>query len=331
MLSYGSSATDAGVRDAIRFLLDRVPDARPLVEGGALLEHGPTGVEPPRTLGARVLEGTTLRPHRIPGDPAGAFAAFLDGIQRSRVVVYLPGGIPVVEGTVAAVIRERRNRRMVTWDKRSHCRLYLPLDLVPDAGRLEAELGSAIVNTSQPLADDDGGPPSRHPLALLDRAIHFVQAERERLERRIAERWCGIQHAPLFIDGGISGSSRTASASCVVGVVKSHRRLYAEGDGLAVVFGLARGERTSVFRVESVGRPAVASWYLRLRHPDGHDPMWGLVRVEIADGPDAVERADEVSRWILAEAAPLSLPDARWDKMVYGIRDCEEFLRAVSQ
>ena len=330
MLSYGSSATDAGVRDAIRFLLDRVPDARPLTEGGGVLEHGPTGVEPPRTLGARVLEGTTLRPHRIPGEPSGAFAAFLDGIQRSRVVAYLPGGVPVVEGTVAAVIRERRNRRMVTWDQRSDRRLYLPLDLVPDAGRLEAELGHAIVNTSQPLGGDDAGSPSRHPLALLDRAIHFVQAEREKLEHRIAERWCGVQDAPLFIDGGISGSPRTASASCAIGVVKSHRRLYAEGDALAVVFGLRRGERTSVFRVESARRPAVASWYLRLRDAEGRDPMWGLVRVEIADGSDALGRADEVSRWILAEAAPLSLPDARWDKMVYGIRDCEEFLRAVS-
>ena len=79
----------------------------------------------------------------------------------------------------------------------------------------------------------------------------------------------------------------------------------------------------------------VASWYLRLRDPVGHDPMWGLVRVEIAH-PETQElhaigdRADEVSRWILAEASPLALPDARWDKMVYGIRDCEEFLRAVA-
>ena len=26
---------------------------------------------------------------------------------------------------------------------------------------------------------------------------------------------------------------------------------------------------------------------------------------------------------------PLSLPDSRWDKMVYGIRDCEEFLKTL--
>jgi hypothetical protein len=64
--------------------------------------------------------------------------------------------------------------------------------------------------------------------------------------------------------------------------------------------------------------------------------MWGLVRVEAADRgagepPEAfTRRADCVSRWILAEASPLALPDGRWDKMVYGIRDCEEFLRAIA-
>ena len=51
-------------------------------------------------------------------------------------------------------------------------------------------------------------------------------------------------------------------------------------------------------------------------------------RLEVLDGVLG-ERADEVSRWILAEASPLALPDARWDKMVYGVRDCEEFLRAI--
>jgi hypothetical protein len=62
--------------------------------------------------------------------------------------------------------------------------------------------------------------------------------------------------------------------------------------------------------------------------------MWGLVRVEVRcpdahQLPSIGERADEISRWILAEVSPLALPDSRWDKMVYGVRDCEEFLRAV--
>jgi hypothetical protein len=41
-------------------------------------------------------------------------------------------------------------------------------------------------------------------------------------------------------------------------------------------------------------------------------------------------RATDVPRWILAERAPLSMPHARWDRMVYGIRDCEEYLRATA-
>jgi hypothetical protein len=162
-----------------------------------------------------------------------------------------------------------------------------------------------------------------------------VQAHREALERRLAESWCSRENDRLFIDGGISGSEAVAVSSCTVGVVKSHRTLYAEGAALAVVLGLAHRERSSVFRITSPKRTTVASWYLRLRDPAGHDPMWGLVRVEIAhpepqDMHDITARADEVSRWILAESTPLALPDARWDKMVYGIRDCEEYLRAVA-
>jgi hypothetical protein len=155
------------------------------------------------------------------------------------------------------------------------------------------------------------------------------------LERRLAELWCDTEHDRLFIDGGISGSDMVAVSSCTVGVVKSHRTLYAEGSALGVVLGLSHRERSSVFRITSPKRKMVASWYLRLRDPAGHDPMWGLIRVEIAhpepqDADSIGDRADEVSRWIMAEASPLALPDARWDKMVYGIRDCEEFLRAIA-
>src|SRR5256885_1992477 len=97
----------------------------------------------------------------------------------------------------------------------------------------------------------------------------------------------------------------------------------------------ARGERrSSPHRCASSTHSSVASRYLRLRAPVGHDPLWGLVRVEVAEERGASsskvgKRANEVSRWVLAESLPLAVPDGRWDKMVYGIRDCEEFLRAV--
>jgi hypothetical protein len=165
---------------------------------------------------------------------------------------------------------------------------------------------------------------------LLERAIRAVDRQRDALEDELAEAWCAIGGAPLFIDGGISRSERVASSASAIGVIKSHRTLYVEGEALKTVVGLARGERSSVFLVSPRSRSAVMSWYLRLRDPAGHDVLWGLVRVEMSQCDNPTERSDEISRWVLAESSPLALPDGRWDKMSYGIRDCEEFLRAIS-
>jgi hypothetical protein len=263
------------------------------------------------------------------------FGAFLDGAQKVQVVGHHLG-MPIVFGTVSAAVRVRVNRRLITWGHqapRVERRIYLPLRYLPALADLR-EAGSAagsqwqIVDTS--TADKNGDYPSQHPAVLLDRAIRAVDQERERLEDELAEAWCARGEAALFIDGGISRSARVASSSCAVGVIKSHRTLYVEGDALRIVLGLDRGERSSVFRVAPRSRSSVMSWYLRLRDAKGHDAMWGLVRVEVAERDRPTERADEISRWVMAETTPLSLPDGRWDKMAYGVRDCEEFLRAIS-
>ena len=65
--------------------------------------------------------------------------------------------------------------------------------------------------------------------------------------------------------------------------------------------------------------------------PAARDPLWGLVRVEVAVDGATPERADLVSRWLLAERSPVSLPDPRWGAMAYGIRLTEEYLRAVTR
>lgn len=254
--------------------------------------------------------------------------AFLDGVQQSRVVTYIDGA-PIVHGTAAAAVRERRDRRMHTWHSRVEHRLYAPRQHLP--GEVWDRL-APLQPVDSSAHEGDEPAPSRHPLSTLERAVHLVQAHREELEHRLAERWCDHECRPLFVDGGISGSERVARNSCVVGVVKSHRTLYAVDDALSVVLRLGPGERTTVFLLEPKRRTAVASWYLRLRDATGHEPTFGLVRVEIARDPDVdiSARADEVSRWLLAESAPLALPDSRWDRMTYGIRDSEEFLKAIT-
>jgi hypothetical protein len=327
----GDPALD--VRTVRRQLAALLPEARPTGEGEGSIELAFSSVDAPRLISATILEGGgPLRARRVFEAPIAGFRGFLDGTQRSFVVSHL-GGVPIVHGTVAAVIRERRNRRMHTWGMplvETH--VYAPRAVLESRqwDALSTMYGRWLVDVT-----DGDAAPGVHPFALRDAAFHRVQAHREAIEQRLAERWCGTENERLFIDGGISASEAVAISSCTVGVVKSHRTLYAEGAALAAVLALGHRERSSVFRITSPKRTTVASWYLRLREPEGRDPMWGLIRVEIAH-PEPQEqhaigeRADEVSRWILAEASPLALPDARWDKMVYGIRDCEEFLRAIA-
>jgi hypothetical protein len=246
-------------------------------------------------------------------------------------------GLPIVHGTVAAVVRVRANRRLTTWARgpRLEHRLYAPCAYLPPTACAALGAGGVeVVDTSVPSRGPDA--PIRHPTALLERALSFVQEDRERAEKGLAEEWCTLERAPIFIDGSLQESEVVAAAPCAVGVVKSHRTLYVDGDALRAVLSLKRGRRSSVFRVATSHRTPVASWYLRLRDPAGRDPMWGLVRLEAADLSgkgerleDLTARANLLSRWVLAEASPLAIPDGRWDKMVYGIRDCEEFLRAV--
>ncbi|MEP6622176.1 MAG: hypothetical protein ABJE47_22830 [bacterium] len=319
------------VRTLQRQLAGLLPGSRS-VDGESTLELTTQGNDAPRLISATVLERDRLEAHSVTGECTPGFRAFLDGTQRSQVVSFV-GSAPVVMGTVAAAVRERRDRRMHTWQQPLvEKKVYVPRAFLPSsAWSIMTEiLGDDLIDTTEGLPDVIS-----HPYALRDAAFHRVQSRREQVEQRLAERWCEEEGDALFIDGGISGSDRVAVSAFTIGVVKSHRTLYAEGEALATILALKYRERSSVFRITSTKRKAVASWYLRMRDPDGHDPMWGLIRAEIAL-PDQARmtelgpRADEVSRWILAEASPLALPDGRWDKMVYGVRDCEEFLRAIT-
>jgi hypothetical protein len=315
-----------------RRLAALLPESRS-TDGEAPLELTSEAAQPPRLVDAQVIEGGELAAKRVFDAPLVGFAAFLDGTQETRVACYLAGGVPIVTGTIGAVVRERRNLRMFTWRHTIERRVYAPRALIDgDAWTRLASSELSVVDSTE--LDDARDAVAAHPLALRETAVHRVQRDREAAEEALAVDWAARDARPILIDGGLSGSERVARSECACGVVKSHRSLYARGDALAAVLSLEQGWRSSAFLITSPKRAPVASWYLRIRDPRGHDPMWGLVRVEVAAPKAGAEReigarADVVSRWILAEATPLSLPDARWDKMVYGVRDCEQFLRAT--
>ena len=320
----------------LSLLYPRSPALDPGHQSATLEIRAGSDREPPRVARALPVEGPAIKRVEFHGEPVVRFRAFLDGTQDSRVDRYV-NGLPIVVGTASAVVRERAGRRFVTWRYARSSRVYAPLHEMASAGdstvaALEAGLGDALTDTSAAVAQaTDGGP---HPFTMQDAAVHAVQRERERLESELGVAWCLERREPLFVDGGIAGDPRLAGAANAVGVVKSHRALYGDGGILAVILTLAPGDRSTVFRIEPghARRSSVASWYLRTRDAAGRDPLWGLVRVEVTpDGSAAAlaSRADDVSRWILAEALPLALPDPRWHNMAYGIHDCEVFLRAI--
>jgi hypothetical protein len=317
------------VHAAQRHLVRLIPNVRTATGGGSPLERLERDMELPHVIDAEGAEDATLRARPVPGAPVPAIRAFLDGTQRSQVIGWI-GSFPLVYGTSGAVVRERIERRLRTWDAPlvQH-RVYAPLAYVPREA-LDSALGAMLEDTTRPAPD--GSIPAPHPTLLLERATLAVSRDRERLELELAERWCTTRAEPIMIDGGIGANERVAQSALAVGVVKSHRTLYAEGDALEVVLALAQGERSSVIRIAPRGRSEVHSWYLRLRDAAGYDALWGLVRVEMRVTARAAltERADELSRWLLAESSPLAAPDPRWDRMAYGIRSAEEFLRATT-
>lgn len=328
---------------AVRPWLGAAVDADRALDG-APLEARASG-DPPAVAGCLLLEPWAPRPVQV-GEPSGV-RGFLDGIQRSRVLAHRDG-VPVVAATVAAAIRVRPERTLETWEAPAvHRGLYLSRQALVAASPAGEAAWAEVVATGVPVCDTteglDGEAVPLHPRALQQRALERVALARERLERRLAADWCRRPPGWLWVDGGIAGNVAIDAAARAFGVVKSHTTLYGTAADLRQLLALPEGERSPLLLVGHRLRRAVASWYLRLRPASAADPLHGLVRVEVAppegvateDGPDPAGVAqlqvvaDRVSGWILAERAPVALPDPRWDTLTYGIHACERYLAAV--
>ncbi|MBW3623067.1 MAG: hypothetical protein KY468_06605 [Armatimonadetes bacterium] len=59
-------------------------------------------------------------------------------------------------------------------------------------------------------------------------------------------------------------------------------------------------------------------------HSSFHD------RIEVNSDPRLIGEADAISAWLMAERQPLASPGPRWDKLLYPIHDCEEYLRSIA-
>lgn len=273
-----------------------------------------------RLLQSRVIEGSALGVRAAGGAEACPEPlAFLDGVQRHEVVGF-HGPRPVVVAELAAAVRLRTGRELRTATRAERRIVVAAPDLV-DAVAAEAP-------GCEPFAIDDADPASLHPLRALELARQVIDRERGRLEQEVGARFRRASDAWIIVDGVLTDSEVWAGDPRAIGVSKSHATLPFDGDDLVTYLGLPAGCRTSVFEPATWRLAPVHSWALRLWPWEGRDLLHGLVRIEVAAGPDSPSRADLISRWLLAERAPLSRPDPRWDRLLYGVATVERSLRA---
>ena len=308
--------------------------------------------------------GPAGRPHHLetppgPRDPGthegtSKLCYFLDGVQSSREIGRI-GMAPVVVATVAAAIINRCDRRFSRMPMEETPTVVQAVILPRSAGDeniealwqllLEAgfnELGPEEIPTSPYLVIDsvqyvsEEIDPSDY-VGMRDRAYGRVRSLRTGLERGMLQSWEGDDRVLdsddwIAVDGqlkDIRDSNRKA-----VGLIKSVARPEFVGKDVGMLLDLEPGMRTTSFipdwQLRSPGEQRT-SWYLRVwpRQP-GADALGSLMRVE-APKDTPPETVDEITRWILAERAPLAKPDPRWPAMIYPIHYVEKLLKPLVQ
>ena len=273
--------------------------------------------------GAELVEDAELAVHPVAPGSGPASVAFLDGIQYWRVVAYV-GVAPVVRAHVAAAVRRRdRDRRPHTVAEQARELAIARLEALSAAQRRILESGGADLVD---LPDAEAAQPAR----ALEAARQAVERERVAVEKALGERAAaGLAEGEwLVVDGVLSESAQLAGHPRALGVIKSHSAQYFEGAELERALTIPAGHRTSVFRPRGRARHEVYAWYLRLWPWEGNDLLYGLLRIEAAARAETVARAGAISGWLLRERAPVSTPDARWDRLLYPIHDVETYLKS---
>jgi hypothetical protein len=280
---------------------------------------------------------------------------FLDGVQSSREIGRI-GMSPVIVATVAAAIVNRCDRRFSRMPLEEPPVVVQAVILPRSAGEASVEafwellveagfspFGPEDVPSSPHLIMDSveymsEADPSDY-VGMRERARVRVRALRERLEGEMLRQWelddrtLEDPDAWIAVDGqlkDIRESNRRA-----VGLIKSVARPEFVGKDVGMLLDLEPGMRTTSFVPDWQLRRDLSerrtSWYLRMWPPQrGADALGSLMRIE-APRDTEPERIDEISRWVLAERAPLAKPDPRWPAMIYPIHYVEKILKPLVQ
>ncbi len=276
----------------------------------------------PKSIEPKIVEGSTLRAVDVPQTGRTELTHFLDGIQKTWRRAYF-GMSPIVFAYTSAALLARVEGTILPPEP--EC-FDGGLDaLVPDDPELVSRLSQLPgLDAVHPVMPKTVG----SEIAFVDQASLQIQKLREEREVRLAS---DFSSGWLMIDGGIGKClGRNPSLTTVLGVVKTHAQQYfATPEQIECILNLRACQRTTAFiRPEDPNQGhEVYSFYLKLRESADQGPTFGIVRVELPPRQESLDRIDEIAGWLLAERAPSSLPDPRYDRMLYPIRLVEKHLR----
>jgi hypothetical protein len=267
---------------------------------------------------AELVEGKTLQALPLgDAEPWPGPLSFLDGVQKWEVVAYA-GASPLVVATVAAAVRRRVDKKFSTATEVQRSLLI---------GRPETldAAGDAIEGWETIALPTDELP---HPVGDAVQARIRVEMARAECEREAGRAFRKRDDGWLIVDGSLTESPDWAADPKMLGVIKSHASLPFGGEELETWLRLPYAHRSSVYAPHSRARAPVFAWGVRLWEWEGKDLLHGLIRVEAKPDNETVGQVDRISRSLLHERAPISTPDARWDRLLYGIHDVERYLKA---
>jgi hypothetical protein len=248
-------------------------------------------------------------------------AAFADGMQRFSVEGWV-GLAPVVRAYVGAAVLRRRDGQISPVDH------HMEEFIVAPAAQLPATVVRHLEETGLPLVDC-GETNRHHPMLDLHRAVDAIEARRRRAESIVADTF--REQYPdewLLVDGALPPDAASRRDARLVGVIKSHETQFLAGADLEAALTLNEGQRTTVFRRLGAKGDPVYSWYVRLWDWSGQDILYGLLRLERPELGVVIDEVGTVSRWLLAERAPVAAGDSRWDRMLYPIHEVQNYLKA---
>ncbi len=313
-----AQVTEASSRGTLRTALSGIEGLRFVSPSEREEQAVSTGFEA-KSIEADTVGGEEFRVLDVPLVEESRFTHFLDGAQRSWQILYHRLS-PVYAAHVSAAVLERIDGELQPPNDDNYVG-----DLeafVPDNPRLADALRPYLKVATVTVKDT-------HPGGLDEVVRQAISDRRDDLERELAQRFTDGR---LLIDGGLGNALRhQGKQPFVIGLVKSHRKQYfRSAKRTDMILGMRPGQRSTVFvrPADPQQGESVYSFYLRLREADDSGPLYGIVRVEMPGDVEFVEMADEISGWVLHERAPLSLPDPRFDRLLYPIRLVEQNLKA---